>query len=96
MLFGGKAADRPAQTTNKKSKNTRQKKNKTVMLWGRQRSANARSKARRRNPPASDVPKELHVETVIEVVEAMIRRPRPRRTAAAAALGLGSGLAGLG
>ena len=33
----------------------------------------------------SDVQKELDVETVVEVVEAMIRRPRPRRTAAAAA-----------
>jgi len=34
----------------------------------------------------SDVQKELEldVETVVEVVEAMIRRPRPRRTATAA------------
>ena len=43
----------------------------------------------------SDVQKELDVETVVEVVEAMIRRPRPRRTATAAGLGLGLGL-GLG
>jgi len=40
----------------------------------------------------SDVQKELDVETVTEVVEAMIRRPRPRRTATAAGLGLGLGL----
>ena len=49
-----------------------------------------------RRDPERRVQKALDVETVVEVVEAMIRRPRPRRTAAAAGLGLGLGLAGLG
>ena len=48
-----------------------------------------------RRDPERRAEKELDVETVVEVVEAMIRRPRPRRTATAAGLGLGLGL-GLG